>query len=691
MGEFRAVRFNDSGPFLTGVGLCIMQNGVLAVPGDESKRYDDYGYTAPLQDHFSLMITDHRDPDCGYAFHESCWKILKALVYPSPVPIQTLYNICRSCPITRPGHVELGLDYCGVTRKDPNLPYPWEGFHIMRNLPRELGWAHSAVPGTKIDPFDIPELQQFLGETQQPMHPGDASSGISPSPRRHTDCFSSLPPELLEEIRVLLPSRSVVNLHSVSRSFASLPLSQYFWASRFMRRRERSHIFEPIIPGYVPDTRKNCRDWRALYHKTAEDEAFPGALENRARVWNSTRGLRDLLIAIPPVRDEAVQNFSGVDTETQVWEAIPGWRYVGGDFRYRSMFSSAPCYVRFKQNVNVPENITQIAVSIVDFHNREYISGLRLISHGRPDIKLGYESCTKQVILDVMDRDGRPGIFTGFICALGARGIQGLRVVTSDGRSSEWAGSPSGLPQTLRLCVEQPISELKAAFDGFKMVGLAVPELSGSDTTTINHRDTPLPLKSHAIWYPDIPSKYVSLHNESHVGNEVSSAEYLPVLHCMFGGPKGIYLKYLTQISAVCNRAIVGLEFLYEHEGSPVRFQKLHCLKNSHNLNRINFRINGPGGEVVTEIKVGYGYRRERHTIAAPQQRVTLTSFRVETNHGRKFDFMPAVMPVLGPRPKSIIIPPGRTITGLFAIDDFLHGMSDFGAMTEVLDAHGER
>lgn len=141
------------------------------------------------------------------------------------------------------------------------------------------------------------------------------------------------------------------------------------------------------------------------------------------------------------------------------------------------------------------------------------------------------------------------------------------------------------------------------------MVGLAVPDPSTSGAAPENEKRR-YPLRSHAIWSPDIPPEEVHLHDNSYAGEVVASPEYLPVIHAIFGGPKGVYLQYLTEITAVCSQGtIAGLEFSYQKNGSPIQRQKLHYLANSEELSRINFNISGPAGELVTSVQIGYGYR----------------------------------------------------------------------------------
>lgn len=161
------------------------------------------------------------------------------------------------------------------------------------------------------------------------------------------------------------------------------------------------------------------------------------------------------------------------------------------------------------------------------------------------------------------------------------------------------------------------------------MVGLAVPD-APSPAVVPEDKELPLPLRTHAIWYPNIPTQNLHLHDDSYAGKAVSSAEYLPVVHTVFGGPSGFHLKYLTRITAVCSHStIVGLEFSYDSKGSPIRHQQLYCSTNSKDLNRINFHINGPGGELIAQVQVGYAYHRNKNDIGGPQRIVNVTSLVV--------------------------------------------------------------
>src|SRR5450432_4216782 len=105
----------------------------------------------------------------------------------------------------------------------------------LKDDARQIYWAN---------PFDPPELTQLLASSTKqsvssrpPMYTSSISrtdtavSGFSNS----KDFFSQLPIEVREKILINLPSRDVYILRVSLRAFATIPLSQTFWASRFDR------------------------------------------------------------------------------------------------------------------------------------------------------------------------------------------------------------------------------------------------------------------------------------------------------------------------------------------------------------------------------------------------------------------------------------------------------------------------
>lgn len=309
----------------------------------------------------------------------------------------------------------------------------------------------------KQDPWNIPELRQILSETKErpAQEPSSDELVIARRPQQHVDCFSVLPVELCEEILTKLLVEDVVSLRLASRSFACLPLTQYFWSSRFRPDMDRDFIFEATIPDHDSVVNAGCRDWRALYDKTGQSLLEGGALANRRRIWNCNRSFARLLSTEPldKVRLEKADRYNNIV-----------WKVVGAG--YHSPHTSSVLYDRlYVQAARVPREISQIAVSLVTLNDKQYVSGIRLSSHKEPGVDMGYIIPGSEVVLDLESEGGTSATLSGFITAVGPNGIHALRATTLDGILSRWGGCPDATPVTLRLCTNERISHLKCAFD----------------------------------------------------------------------------------------------------------------------------------------------------------------------------------------------------------------------------------
>ncbi|OJD16996.1 hypothetical protein AJ78_02885 [Emergomyces pasteurianus Ep9510] len=653
--EFRAVRVTydeQKKRFLTGVGGFIHRDIPFSAPSNPDQRYDDKEYRVSPLDEFVPFLSAANHVDIGYAFHDLCWNLLNALTYPDPVPIDRFYDICRSLPLRSQNWMHWGHTYGGLVRADP-VYYPWEEARLSGMITSSLTRPKmSQYYYNKQDPWNIPELQQMLSDTKErPVQESDSDAPMIPRmPRQHVDCFSVLPVELCEGILTKLLTEDVVSLRLASRSFASLPLKQYFWYSRFLPSMDRDFIFEATIPDRDSVINAGCRDWRALYHLTGRSLLEGSALSNRRRIWNCNRSLAKLLSTKPldKVRLEKADRYNNI-----VWKAVGAG--------YTSPLTSSMLYDRlYVQAARLPSEISQIAVSLITLNDKQYVSGIRLSSSKEPDVGIGYIIPGREDVLDLESKEGTSATLSGFITAVGPNGIHALRATMLDGILSNWGGCPDATPVTLRLCAKEHISHIKCAFDGFKLVELSVP-----DTEVGSHERPPqLPLRTTAIWYPDIPPEDVYLYESAFAGKEVPQYEYHPLIHVMFGGPQGSYLKYLTRISVTVSRqAIVGIDFEYGGEGAPVeRLQAGRSAKGADNSSKISFTIDGPGGEILTGIQVNGDFCKN------------VTWIKVTTNRDRLFTFQPNVIPQLkfplGPQVRKkmakVEITPGTTIIGIY-------------------------
>lgn len=118
------------------------------------------------------------------------------------------------------------------------------------------------------------------------------------------------------------------------------------------------------------------------------------------------------------------------------------------------------------------------------------------------------------------------------------------------------------------------------------------------------------------------------LNDESFTGECPSTAGYQPLFWTLFGGPGGIYLRSLTEVSVTRLGDLCGIEFRYDTEDLSMRTRTLGR-RNITEFSRImRFPIDGPGGELIQTVEVSIEraagervYRFYRHG--------KLSSFRV--------------------------------------------------------------
>ncbi|OJJ46951.1 hypothetical protein ASPZODRAFT_151541 [Penicilliopsis zonata CBS 506.65] len=676
----------DGRPFLTGVGARVPRHfSSIAAPSDPTSQWSDEGFVWSKEDVFPTLIGIRGQPQPGFVFHDACWQLLQRILHPHSVDVECLYDLCLSCPANHKGWLDWGHTYGELMERHPVGGYPWEDVYITGFVRRYLlSNKVSPLKFSKSTPLDAPEIRRALAECRVSGEPGklEGICSISVAFRQAPDCFQNLPQEILEAIQMLLPSQSVANARLAARSFATLPLTQTFWASRFDWEQERGFCIEARHPSFSPASEQRRRDWKDLYERTALAGLPSGQQHNRMRVWRCLRDLASLLLECPltePGMRRALQ------PPHEIGIPDPNWRTVGGDFAPRTTTGAAapagmPCRVIYEQIVSVPSKVKSIAVSFRTFANTRYISGLRFVlDDDAQDLPMGYVVPSSEAWL-CFDADGSD--LTGLIVAVGPRGIKALRAVTSHGAMSAWAGSPDGLPQTVRLCMKDAIHTLKGCFDGFKMVSLSVPAsmqpLFPSSTATTYS------LRSMGLWYPTPPPTHLNLHDDCFAGCAPrSSSEYRPLVLVAFGGVQGSLLPHLDRLSVTVSKAaIVGVDFFYTQSSGLPCLQACLSTASQDESNKIPFSIDGPGGERLTGL----------HCDSSVDRGVT--SLKVSTTYNRSFTFQPSAVPILKlptdpfipQRLKKASIPTGETLTGVYFMHDPRFGMLGLGPISEDLN-----
>lgn len=457
----------DGKPFLTGVGGYISpQITDCEAPSDPESRWNDAGYQWSSNDRFPPLIGNWARPQPGFLFHEACWELLQRMLYPATVSVEYLYDICLSFPANVGGWLDWGHRYGGLMDQLPHEGYPFEDLYIVGFMKRYLGDKDSPLTYAMCDPSDVPELEQALLDTRERQESlsEDEAKSISPTFRGPTDCFRKLPQEVLEYIQILLPSSAVANARMASRSFTSLRLDQSFWASRFDGCHERGYCIEARLPIYGYTIEKRKQDWKALYNLTTVTSTSSNELKNRKRIVDCSQDLVEILQENPCV-DEVTftKNLQILHEEPE----DTSWRTIGGDSASRPQPHRFPSGIRcrrmYEQTLSLPSSpIKTIAVTFRRFSGRHYISGLRFAFKDASEALMGYVIRGKEKYLALNESGFH---LTGFITAVDARGIMALRAVSDKGEVSDWIGTATGLPQSLRLCMKDRIATLKGNFD----------------------------------------------------------------------------------------------------------------------------------------------------------------------------------------------------------------------------------
>ena len=109
--------------------------------------------------------------------------------------------------------------------------------------------------------------------------------------------------------------------------------------------------------------------------------------------------------------------------------------------------------------------LRKVTVSTVLVGNATYITGVCFTSIEGLEVGLGYTAGGDESSLSITEHFMNTTSLTGFILAVGSRGIQALRLITCGRRLSQWLGCPDGLCQTRRLATFKSPVALKAGLD----------------------------------------------------------------------------------------------------------------------------------------------------------------------------------------------------------------------------------
>jgi hypothetical protein len=282
--------------------------------------------------------------------------------------------------------------------------------------------------------------------------------------RRHsTDHFARLPLEIQEEIVAYLPTVDVLNLRYVSRTMAAIFDSQGFWETRFRGSGERGFL-SYLIHHQRSLNRRRIIDWRLLYRCTNEVSSYGFQLQNRKRICEINRCLRDMSMMTMAVSMDVNPFCQGTQKErelqsTHLVDDGLDWKEVPGDLIDESERQSA---VKYTQRINIPRLLVRIGITVLQGLGETYVTGLEFICEGRDqaNISIGHRIPGNQLLVDTK-------ALRGLDLAMGGGGIRAIRLITADSASSssKWLGNSECAYMTVRLACDKDISALAGKFD----------------------------------------------------------------------------------------------------------------------------------------------------------------------------------------------------------------------------------
>ena len=381
----------------------------------------------------------------GFIFHEACWSLLERAFHPASVPIARVFEVCDSLPEAMGGEsINWGHDYGGLAIVKDAHSFPWEDRFSDRQFPQ--GWfetPYSADPGAVSAEVD----EILAGTPQTPPALENLPLYTRSTPLSKEDPFSSLPTELCSAVAEYLLTPDALNARQASRSFWHLFHDKQFWASRFRGTSDRSWLFE------VRDKNGARRDWRWLYRCTTESQIGPG-LRNRKRIW----GLIQHLAGIVELQWSQLPSTVPALDQGENWVLAAGSMPIQQPEGFTQLLEGCWCFR--KEQVAIPDAISQVSASTVRVGNSEYIAGISLRTASGDILQLGY------AYSDARGRSVQLSGLAGFNLAVGLGGILAFQCIDeATGEASAWLGCPDDAPKTERLSIGTRTMALEVGFD----------------------------------------------------------------------------------------------------------------------------------------------------------------------------------------------------------------------------------
>ncbi|KAF4425058.1 hypothetical protein F53441_14206 [Fusarium austroafricanum] len=623
---------------VSGVGRCGSGNNEFfgTVPDDPKKRYDDQAgpgttIVVALTPVNPIIFTRSLDEDAsawGYGFHASCWAIFTKHATPNLVH---LFAACLSMPTGQEAFLNWGHDYggAGTLEKRFEVPTRASSFSNLWAMPDDF----------RMDPFDIPSLANAIQRTARLQNDVFLSHVNFSDQSLGRDPFSRLLPEILQSVTLLLSTSDIRSVRLASPVFASLELTERFWASRFQPGHEFEHIYE--VQGHPPES------WRALCLSLQTWALSDPSMANRKRVWRLSANLHGILSQMEdaPCRGNSVKTW--FESSVDLHKVDASWNIAACAITEPNGSFTNGCRVLRARTLSLSQTlkVQHMSVSFVNIPEGTFVSGLVLVDHNDEHHSIGYIHEDSKVDI----RLATAKLIHGWELGFHSSGVKAVALIFEDGTSSSWAGNPAGLGRW-RLAGASGVSAIEAEFDALKLVRLC-RKSSLTELSWLNN----------CLWYPHVPSIGLTFHWSKDYRPPTQCD--LPVTTLFFGENDDRYLSTLTEIVIsvfdICH--IAGMEFRFadashnRHLGSisPFNqgFPQLRKFNNS-NDNIVSFAIDSAAGERLESFDV-----QRRGGL--------LVGLKIKTTHNRHVQTPD--YPYGTERDWTTVHPKGSKIIGMFA------------------------
>jgi hypothetical protein len=257
----------------------------------------------------------------------------------------------------------------------------------------------------------------------------------------------------------IMLSRDVLHLKIASSVAAATALTDSFWASRFRPGFEFEDIFEAHRQA------PNRHTWKEMYFKTKLLKDNPN-LRNRRRISRLILPLRTLLTqySFDKCSGDAVQSFFEPNATPS---ANGGWATSARAVVAPQQSFDSGCRALRYREIQLPNTISAVFVSFIEFRLERYISGLRFESKAGDSVDLGYIQSKHELRLALGAGKGveqsEHRIFA-YRIAMNLRGLQGISITTTHGES-QWCGAHESIPKTEVIIGMGGVAHMRAGFD----------------------------------------------------------------------------------------------------------------------------------------------------------------------------------------------------------------------------------